>query len=127
MFDAGTAPGPLCGVPIAGKDIINTNGIATSCGTASLRNWKPDHDAAVVEYLRQAGAELMGKLTTLEFAISSRPEMRQPNNPWGRGYWSGESSSGSDVATAAGLCFGAIGMDADGSAVYHPRCAVLPA
>ena len=89
MFDVGTAPRPLCGVPVAVKDIINTNGIATSCGTASLWNGKPDYDAAVVEYLRQAVAVLMGNLATFAFAISSHPEMPQSNNPWGRGDWFG--------------------------------------
>lgn len=111
----GRDAGPLCGVPVAVKDIIETRGIATSCGTASLREWRPERDAAVVERLREAGAVLIGKLATYEFAISRHPEMPPPPNPWGSDYWSGGSSNGSAAAVSAGLCFGAIGTDTGGS------------
>jgi len=107
--------GPLCGVPIALKDIIETEGIPTSCGTPSRRNWLPERNAAVVKRLTAAGAVLMGKLATYEFAISSHPDIRRPANPWGNDYWAGGSSNGSAVAVAARLCFAAIGTDTGGS------------
>jgi amidase len=73
MFDAGAAPAPLCGVPIAVEHIINTNGIATSCGTASLRNWEPDHDAAVVD--------IFGKPVPCLWASSLPSSLRHPATP----------------------------------------------
>ncbi|MFK7963627.1 MAG: amidase [Burkholderiaceae bacterium] len=113
---AGQIRGPLHGVPIALKDLCDTQGIVTSGGMPLNRNRIPKRDATVVERLRLAGAVLLGKLQMTEGAFSAHhPEIIAPVNPWGEEYWSGVSSSGSGVATAAGLCYGSLGSDTLGS------------
>jgi amidase len=108
--------GPLHGVPIALKDLVDTAGIATEAGMKALRGRVPDEDATVAERLREAGAVLLGKLAMTEGAFAEHhPEIEAPRNPWGREYWTGVSSSGSGVAVAAGLCLGALGSDTGGS------------
>jgi len=118
--------GPLHGIPIAIKDLFFTEGAPTSCGSAMMANWIPDQDltsgyanpptATVVHKLTDAGAILLGKLHLTEFAMRwHHPYRPIPVNPWGEGLWPGVSSSGSGVATAAGLCFGALGSDTGGS------------
>jgi amidase len=108
--------GPLHGVPIAVKDLCFTKGIRTTCSSKILSDWKPDYDATVVERLHNAGAVLLGKLGMTEFALSGyHPSIHPPVNPWAADRWSGASSSGSGVATAAGLCFGSLGSDTGGS------------
>jgi amidase len=79
----------------------------------------PDHDATVVARLEAAGAILLGKLNTTEGAMAGyHPDFRVPRNPWGEDLWPGVSSSGSGVATAAGLCFASLGTDTGGSIRY---------
>jgi len=113
---AGRYRGPLHGVPIAVKDNCFTKGIVTANGMAIRSGAKPDHDATVVERLRTAGAILLGKLQHTEGAFAEHhPTVAPPLNPWGAELWSGASSSGSGVATAAGLCFGSLGTDTGGS------------
>jgi len=108
--------GPLHGVPIAVKDLCYTKGVATMGGTAALRTFVPDADGTVVAKLREAGAVLLGKLNLTEGAmVGYNPSFDVPLNPWNRSRWPGGSSSGSGVATAAGLCFAAIGTDTGGS------------
>jgi amidase len=108
--------GPLHGVPIAVKDLCATRGIRTAAGTRVLRDWIPAEDACVVERLAAAGAVLLGKLQMTEGAfIAHHPDIEPPRNPWGADYWTGISSSGSGVATAAGLCFASLGTDTGGS------------
>src|SRR5215472_805580 len=108
--------GPLHGVPIAVKDLCYTKGVRTMAGTSIYAGFLPDHDATVVTKLSQAGAVLLGKLNLTEGAMGGyNPARDIPVNPWGEDLWPGASSSGSGVATAAGLCFGSIGTDTGGS------------
>jgi amidase len=112
----GESRGPLHGVPIGVKDLCAMRGVTTACGTTVLRERVPDHDAAVVERLRGAGAVLLGKLQLTEGAYGNHhPSVSPPQNPWDASRWVGVSSSGSGAATAAGLCFAALGTDTGGS------------
>ena len=112
----GQALGPLHGVPIAVKDLCWTAGIPTAAGMQIYKDFVPDQDATVVKRLRDAGAVLLGKLQMTESAFSGHhPLTVVPVNPWEASGWTGVSSSGSGVATAAGLCFGSIGTDTGGS------------
>jgi amidase len=112
----GEARGPLHGVPIALKDLVDTKGIATEAGTKVLAGRVPEADATVAARLAAAGTVLLGKLAMTEGAFSEhRPEREEPRNPWSRDHWTGVSSSGSGVAVAAGLAFGALGSDTGGS------------
>jgi amidase len=112
----GRSRGPLHGVPVAVKDLCCTKGIVTAAGTKVFGQFKPRHDATVVARLAEAGAVLLGKLQMTEGAFAEHhPEITPPVNPWGADLWTGVSSSGSGVATAAGLCFGSLGSDTGGS------------
>jgi amidase len=113
---SGNYKGWLHGVPVAVKDLCYTTGVRTMGGARVLRDFVPDFDATVVTRLRQAGAVILGKLNLTEGAMGGyNPDFAIPKNPWDAGRWSGASSSGSGVATAAGLCFGALGSDTGGS------------
>jgi amidase len=113
---AGRYRGPLHGVPIAVKDLCYTKGVRTMGGSPILRRFVPDVDATVVSRLRDAGAVLVGKLNLTEGAMGGyHPDFEVPLNPWDPTRWPGASSSGSGVAVAAGLCFGALGTDTLGS------------
>ena len=113
---AGSYRGPLHGVPIAVKDLCFTRGVRTMGGTRVLADHVPDFDATVVERLDAAGAVLLGKLNTTEGAMGGyHPDRDIPVNPWNADRWAGASSSGSGVATAAGLCFASLGSDTGGS------------
>jgi amidase len=113
---AGFWRGPLHGVPIGIKDLICTKDVPTTAGMHILRDFRPDEDATVVKRLKNAGAVLIGKLNMTEGAtFDYHPKFPRPENPWSAAHWPGLSSSGSGVATAAGLCFGAIGSDTGGS------------
>jgi amidase len=106
----------LHGVPIAVKDLCFTKDIATAAGMPLHRDHRPRFDATVVRKLREAGAVLLGKLQLTEGAFADHhPAIAPPVNPWHRDHWSGASSSGSGVATAAGLCFASLGSDTGGS------------
>jgi aspartyl-tRNA(Asn)/glutamyl-tRNA(Gln) amidotransferase subunit A len=110
--------GPLHGIPIALKDLYMTEGIRTTCHSAVLENWVPDHDATAVTLLRESGTVLLGKLGMHEFAFGG-PSIDAPfpavRNPWNTAHIPGGSSSGSGAALAAGLCYGALGSDTGGS------------
>lgn len=113
---AGRARGPLHGVPIAVKDLLHTAGVATAHGMTIHRAHVPGSDATVVRRLREAGAVILGKLQQTEGAFADHhPRIEPPVNPWSAALWPGASSSGSGVATAAGLCFGSLGTDTGGS------------
>ncbi|MFA4085146.1 amidase [Mycobacteroides salmoniphilum] len=115
----GVSRGPLHGVPLAVKDLCRTNGIATTAGMPIYAYYLPAYDATVVSRLKDAGAVLLGKLAMTEGASGEHaPGVIPPVNPWNRDHWVGASSSGSGVATAAGLCFGALGSDTTGSIRY---------
>ena len=108
--------GRLHGMPIAVKDLCFTKGIRTMGGTGALKDFVPGYDATVLSRLESAGAVLLGKLNLTEGAVAGyHPDFAVPINPWNADYWSGVSSSGSGVATAAGLCFASIGTDTGGS------------
>jgi len=112
----GAIRGPLHGVPIAVKDLCQTKGVPTAAGMAIHKNFRPDRDATVVTRLREAGAVLLGKLQMTEGAYGQHhPSIDPPVNPWSAAHWPGVSSSGSGVATAAGLCYGSLGTDTLGS------------
>src|SRR5579863_2129979 len=113
---AGKYRGPLHGVPIAVKDLCWTKGVPTTCASRVLRDFRPDSNATVVDRFEAAGAVMLGKLHLTEFAMAwYHPEIPTPLNPWNDAFWPGASSSGSGVATAAGLCYAAIGTDTGGS------------
>ncbi|WP_158922287.1 amidase [Acidisphaera sp. S103] len=115
---AGRYRGPMHGIPFALKDIYCTNGIRTTCHSRTRETYVPGFDATTVAKLHQAGAVLLGKLSTHEFAHGG-PSFDLPwpaaRNPWNREYATGGSSSGSGAAVAAGLAPGALGSDTGGS------------
>lgn len=113
---AGRYRGPLHGVPVAVKDLCYTKDAPTRGGLVVLRDFRPAYDATVVRRLEGAGAVLLGKLNLTEGAmVGYHRDFAIPVNPWGERLWTGVSSSGSGVATAAGLCFASLGTDTGGS------------
>lgn len=110
--------GPLHGVPIGLKDIVQTAGIRTTCGSKIHGTWVPEADAAVATRLARAGSVLLGKLNTHEYAFgvtTDNPHWGATRNPWDTTRIPGGSSGGSGAAVAAGLALGAIGTDTGGS------------
>jgi len=110
--------GPLHGVPIALKDIVDTAGLRTTAASELFKDRIPKEDAEVVRRLKAAGAVFLGKLNLHEFAYggSSAVSYFGPvRNPWDPTYSPGGSSGGSAVAVAARLCYAAIGTDTGGS------------
>ena len=86
--EAGSSRGPLHGVPIAVKDLCNTQGVATAAGMAIHRGNVPSRDATVVARLKQAGAVILGKLQMTEGAYGAHhPSIPAPLNPWNPEYW----------------------------------------
>ena len=110
--------GPLHGIPIGLKDLIDTAGVRTTCGSALFADRVPTEDAFVVQRLKRAGAVLVGKQNLQEFAYggtSASSHYGAVHNPWNPKHIAGGSSGGSAAAVAAGMCFGAIGSDTGGS------------
>ncbi len=104
--------GPLHGVPIGMKDIFYTAGIPTTAGSRHYQDFVPTYDATSLSLLKQAGAIMMGKTVTTEFACLDPSEAK---NPWNPAHTPGGSSSGSAVAVAAGMCPAALGSQTVGS------------
>ena len=112
----GNYRGPLHGIPVAVKDLCYTTGVRTMGGTKVLEDFVPDFDSTVVARFKEAGAVMLGKLNLTEGAMAGYNRARQvPVNPWASDRWTGVSSSGSGVATAAGLCYASLGSDTGGS------------
>jgi aspartyl-tRNA(Asn)/glutamyl-tRNA(Gln) amidotransferase subunit A len=109
----GNLRGPLHGIPIAVKDLYDTAGVRTTSSSKVMADHVPARDAAAVERLRAAGAIVVGKTVTHEFAygVVSTPT----RNPWNLDHIPGGSSGGSGAALAAGMCLGALGSDTGGS------------
>ncbi|UKA52204.1 amidase (plasmid) [Arthrobacter sp. FW305-123] len=108
--------GALHGVPIAVKDLAYTTDAPTASGGTLTSGYIAPYDATVVSRLRAAGAVITGKLAMTEGAWAEHhPDVPAPVNPWDAEIWTGVSSSGSGVATAAGLCYASLGSDTGGS------------
>ena len=117
-ISAGGYRGPLHGIPISYKDIIATAGVRTTGGSKTLAGWIPAADAHVVTKLRHAGAIMLGKSTTFEFAWAGTSEkdfIKPARNPWNSQFPAGGSSNGSAAGVAARLAMGSIGSDSGGS------------
>ncbi|HJR20139.1 MAG TPA: amidase [Dongiaceae bacterium] len=113
---AGRDRGPLHGVPIAIKDLIDMAGVPTTFASRAGSPRLGKTDAVLVRNLKQAGAIILGKTNLLEYAYGAvHPDFGQTNNPWDPGRTSGGSSGGSAAAVAAGLCFASVGTDTGGS------------
>ena len=115
---AGRWRGPLHGIPIGLKDLLDTAGVRTTAASNQFRDRVPAEDAELVRQLRQAGAVMVGKLNLHEFAFGGSgivSAFGPVKNPWDLQRITGGSSSGSAAAVAAGLCIAAIGTDTAGS------------
>jgi aspartyl-tRNA(Asn)/glutamyl-tRNA(Gln) amidotransferase subunit A len=115
---SGDYRGPLHGIPIALKDIIDTAGVRTTAASRVYEKRTPTEDAEVVRRLKDAGAVLVGKNNLHEFAYGCSSVVTafgDVHNPWNHAHIAGGSSSGSAVAVATGMCYAAIGTDTAGS------------
>ena len=109
---AGRYLGPLHGIPIGIKDIFHAEGLRTTAGSRVYEDYVAEEDSGVVARLKNAGAIIMGKTTTAEFAAADPPSTY---NPWDRERTPGGSSTGSAVAVATGMCPIAIGSQGSAS------------
>jgi Asp-tRNA(Asn)/Glu-tRNA(Gln) amidotransferase A subunit family amidase len=115
---SGKATGPLHGLPVAFKDLTPTKGKTTTMGSYIYEHWVPDFSATIVERFEAAGAIIVGKTTTPEFAydgFTHSPLWGQTRNPWNPAHTPGGSSGGSGAAVAAGCVALAEGSDMGGS------------
>jgi aspartyl-tRNA(Asn)/glutamyl-tRNA(Gln) amidotransferase subunit A len=123
-LDRGEPRGPLHGVPVAVKDVIDVAGERTTAASRILADHVAERDAAVVTALREAGAVVVGKLNTHEFAfgaMTTSPHFGPVRNPWDTSRICGGSSGGSGAAAAARLVPATLGTDTAGS-VRIPAC-----
>ncbi|MDW8316936.1 MAG: Asp-tRNA(Asn)/Glu-tRNA(Gln) amidotransferase subunit GatA [Anaerolineae bacterium] len=116
--DVDTPLPPLLGVPLAIKDVILVEGMPATAGSRILEDFVPPYEATAVRKLRQAGAVILGKTNTDEFAMGSSTENSAyvvTRNPWDLSRVPGGSSGGSAAAVAADACLAALGTDTGGS------------
>ena len=113
-LQAGRMPGALHGVPVGVKDIIEVRGMVTGMGSPIYQHYVPEMNAEVVDRLHAAGAIVLGKTVTTEFAFLVPNKTR---NPWNNAHTPGGSSSGSAAAVAAGFVPAAIGTQTNGSVI----------
>ena len=111
---AGQPLSPIDGMPVGIKDIIETVDMPTQMGSPLFDGWRSEKDAASVRALREAGAVILGKTVTTEFAAS---EPRGTRNPWNTAHTPGGSSSGSAAAVGAGIVSAALGTQVIGSTI----------
>ncbi len=115
----GEAPsGLLYGIPLAVKDLYDTKGIRTTSGSRFFADNVPQEDAYVVQKVKKAGAQIIGKTNTHEIALgvtNNNPHYGACRNPWNVTRTSGGSSGGSAVAVATGMALAALGTDTGGS------------
>ncbi len=116
--------GPLHGIPVGIKDIFNTKGLRTTMGSPLFSNYVPQSDARIVERLREAGAIILGKTQTTEFAYLDPAPTK---NPWNTEYTPGGSSSGSAAAVASRMCPLAFGTQTGGSITRPASFCGVPA
>jgi aspartyl-tRNA(Asn)/glutamyl-tRNA(Gln) amidotransferase subunit A len=110
--------GPLAGVPISIKDLLDTKDMVTTYGSRHFQNYVPTEDASVVQTLRNAGAIIIGKTNLHEYAYGTtneNPHYGKALNPWNRAKITGGSSGGSAASISAGLAVASIGTDTGGS------------
>jgi aspartyl-tRNA(Asn)/glutamyl-tRNA(Gln) amidotransferase subunit A len=121
--------GPLHGIPIALKDLIDIAGVRTTAASARFKDRVPEQDAEIVTRLKAAGTIFLGKQNLHEFAYGGSSILSyfgEVHNPWNVAHIAGGSSGGSAAAVAAGLCYAAIGTDTAGS-VREPasQCGIV--
>ena len=122
---AGRDRGPLHGIPVGIKDLVDIAGTVTGFGSDPVFAAPATRDAAMVAHLRAAGAVLIAKTNLLEFAYGAvNPRVGQTNNPWDTGRTAGGSSGGSAASVAAGLCYAAVGTDTGARSASPPPIAV---
>ncbi len=129
-FAVGIDRSPLQGIPLGIKDIITTREGPTTAQSLVLDpDWGSRADAVVVARLRAAGAVVMGKTSTMEFAIGLPDPDKPfpiPRNPWQLNSWTGGSSSGTGNGVAAGLFLGGLGTDTGEASGSRQRTAGSP-
>jgi len=110
----GLATGPLHGLPVGIKDIIDTSDYPTECGTVLHQGRRPSHDATLVSLLKEAGAIILGKTVSTEMAVYAPGKTRNPHNPE---HTPGGSSSGSAAAVSAAMVALSVGTQTNGSII----------
>ncbi|HKY94889.1 MAG TPA: amidase family protein, partial [Kiloniellales bacterium] len=120
---AGKRLGPLAGIPLANKDIIDLKGARCSAGLGFLRDYRPAKDAVAIQRLKAAGAVILGGTETDPGAFGVRTIA--VTHPFAPAHTVGGSSGGSGAAVAAGLALGALGTDTGGSIRVPAACCAI--